>query len=91
MVVVPEWGTKTKRPHLQFAIGRYVPKDVLERLWGLGYVDIRARRPTPNGERMGAREQARRAAAYVSKYVTKSYTESGLPEDRGDGVLVGRP
>lgn len=56
------------RLHVHFAFGRYLPEDLVRRLWGRGFVSLRKL----NVQGTGKRERCRRAAAYVSKYVTKS-------------------
>jgi hypothetical protein len=52
--------------HVHVALGGFIPKPLLARLWGHGFVDVRKVR-----SRRGGREDARTAAAYISKYVAK--------------------
>jgi hypothetical protein len=76
MVVAPDWGEQNGRLHFHVALGAYVPKELLERSWGRGFVDVRklrARRP-------GARAGARLCATYVALYVGKE--SEHLPRGR---------
>lgn len=58
--------------HLHMAIGRYVPKERIADLWGLGFVDVRRIKVKGHS---GAREASRRAAHYVAKYIDKAMDE----------------
>lgn len=71
-VVVPEFH-KDGHVHLHVLVDRFIPKPVLARLWGLGWVDVK-RFTAENGQ--GARAAARRAAHYASKYVSKTFDEA---------------
>jgi hypothetical protein len=63
---VIERGEKNGRLHVHLALNFYVPKPILEALWGHGFVDIRG----PAGRR--SRWQQRALAQYLAKYVSKS-------------------
>jgi hypothetical protein len=54
--------------HVHFVVGRYVRKDILSEVWGLGFVD--PRKIKTKGDRKAA---CRVAASYVAKYVSKAF------------------
>ena len=66
---VPEWHPKGHGLHAHFAVGRYVPRRVIESSWGHGFVHIKALNHLPVGS--GSIGQARLAARYLAKYVSK--------------------
>lgn len=68
-VMVPEEGSETGRLHLHLALGEYVPVELMESVWGLGWVFVT---PPRSGERA-----AQRVAAYVAKYVGKDIEATG--------------
>lgn len=66
IVAVLEKGSTNGRLHAHLAVGRFIPKQQLERIWGHGFVDIRKFKG--KGQRWNQRE----LAAYLAKYVSKS-------------------
>jgi hypothetical protein len=72
-VWVPEWHKTGHGLHVHFAVGRYVPRTVIESAWPHGFVHIKLIGDLPVGS--GALAQARKAAGYLSKYVAKSFDD----------------
>ncbi|ADG73529.1 hypothetical protein Cfla_0617 [Cellulomonas flavigena DSM 20109] len=72
-VWVPEWHKSGHGLHVHFAVGRYVPRSLIEEAWGRGFVHIKLLGGMPVGS--GPREEARRAAGYLSKYVAKTFSD----------------
>ncbi|MEX0826235.1 MAG: hypothetical protein WD184_05740 [Acidimicrobiia bacterium] len=72
---VPELHKSGHGFHLHFAVGRYVPRGLIERAWGRGFVFIKLIQGTPSGA--GVREEARVAARYLSKYLGKEMAGAG--------------
>lgn len=70
-VWVPEWHPGGHGLHAHFAVGRYVPRSVIEAAWGRGFVHIKRLGDLPAGS--GALAQARASAGYLSKYVSKTF------------------
>jgi hypothetical protein len=72
---VAEWHPGGHGLHGHFAVGRYVDKELIERSWDRGFVEIRR----INGEFQyaSALARARVAAAYLGKYVAKAFERSG--------------
>jgi hypothetical protein len=69
----------------------FVPKEILERCWGLGFVDIRKirLRNVASNLTSGARAQARACAGYIAGYVSKLSdvpTKEEAEELEGNGV-----
>lgn len=58
--------------HVHYALSGYVSKELLARLWGRGFVDVRKIRAA----QQGGRESARAAARYVTKYISKAPTRA---------------
>lgn len=69
---VPEWHKSGHGLHLHFAVGRFVPRGLIDEAWGHGFVHIKRL----SGAASGSLEQSRRAAGYLSKYVAKSFGEA---------------
>lgn len=65
LAVALDFGEEGGRLHFHMALPRYVAKAVVERAWGLGFVD--ARNIKAKGD--GKRTQCRKAAAYLASYV----------------------
>ena len=61
--------------HVHFAVGRYVPRGLIEEAWGRGFVFIKLLQGLPVGS--GVREEARVAARYLSKYLGKGMGGAG--------------
>lgn len=76
---VPEWHKTGHGLHLHFAVGRFVPRGMIERAWGHGFVHIKLLGGLPVGS--GSFAESRKAAGYLSKYVAKSF------DDDAEGVL----
>ena len=72
-VWVPELHPGGHGFHLHFAVGRYVPRGLIEEAWGLGFIKIRLHGELPVGS--GVREEARRSARYLSKYLDKTFRD----------------
>ena len=64
---VPELHADGERFHVHFAVGQYIPRGLIERAWGHGFVHIKLLGDLPVGS--GALDEARLAARYLSKYV----------------------
>lgn len=80
IVAVVERGGANGRLHLHLALNFYVPKKVLARLWGRGWVDIRKKHA-------GARQWKRRElAGYLAKYVAKQIDQVAAddPKERAE-------
>ncbi len=74
-VWVPEWHHTGHGLHSHFAVGRYVPRRLIDSAWGHGFVHIKLLGDLPVGS--GPFAEARRAAGYLSKYVSKTFTDPG--------------
>jgi hypothetical protein len=70
-VWVPEWHKSGHGLHVHFAVGGFVPRALIDKAWGRGFVHIKRLSQLPVGS--GRLEEARRAAGYLSKYVTKAF------------------
>lgn len=73
-VWVPEWHPGGHGLHLHFAVGRFVPRRLIEESWGRGFVHIKLIGDLPVGS--GSLEESRIAGRYVGKYVTKDAARS---------------
>ncbi|MFE7630273.1 hypothetical protein [Kocuria sp. NPDC057446] len=78
---VPELHKDGKHFHVHFAVGRYVPRRLIESAWSRGYVHIKLLGNVPVGA--GTLGESRLAARYLSKYVAKSFTD---PATRAVGM-----
>jgi hypothetical protein len=75
-VWVPELHADRERWHVQFAVGRYIKRSLIESAWaGRGWVHIKLLGDLP--ARSSAAAEARIAGKYVSKYVTKDLQALG--------------
>jgi len=72
-VWVPELHKDGVHLHVHFAVGRYVPRGLIESAWGRGWVHIKLLGDLPVGS--GTLGEARAAAGYLSKYVAKTFTD----------------
>jgi hypothetical protein len=70
---VAEWHKTDHGLHLHLAVGRYIPRSLIEAAWGRGFVHIKLLGDLPVGS--GSLAEARLAARYLSKYVGKSVDE----------------
>ena len=64
---VPQWHPGGHGLHAHFAVGRFVPRRLIERAWGNGFVHIKLLDGLPVGS--GALAEARLAARYLARYV----------------------
>ncbi|MDP9261069.1 MAG: hypothetical protein M3O89_03765 [Actinomycetota bacterium] len=64
---VPQWHPGGHGLHAHFAVGRFVPRRLIERSWGNGFVHIKLLGGLPVGS--GALAEARLAARYLGRYV----------------------
>jgi hypothetical protein len=71
---VPELHADGQRFHVHFAVGRFVPRRVIEAAWGHGFVHIKLLGDLPVGST--AWDEARLAARYLSKYVAKTFDDA---------------
>ena len=65
-VWVPQWHPGGHGLHAHFAVGRFVPRGLIERCWGRGFVHIKLLDGLPVGS--GERAEARMAARYLAGY-----------------------
>jgi hypothetical protein len=65
-VWVPQWHPGGHGLHAHFAVGRFVPRRLIERCWGQGFVHIKLLDGLPVGS--GERAEARLAARYLAGY-----------------------
>ena len=72
-VWVPEWHAGGHGLHAHVAVGRYMPRGLIECSWGQGFVNIKLIADLPVGS--GALEEARVAARYLAKYVSKAFDD----------------
>ena len=61
---VPQWHPGGHGLHAHFAVGRFVPRRLIERAWGHGFVHIKLLDGLPVGS--GALAEARLAARYLA-------------------------
>jgi hypothetical protein len=66
-VWVPQWHPGGHGLHAHFAVGRFVPRGLIERAWGHGFVHIKLLDGLPVGS--GTLAEARLAARYLARYV----------------------
>jgi hypothetical protein len=83
-VWVPEWHKSGHGLHLDFAVGRYVPRGLIEQARGRGFVHIKLLGDLPVG--LGSFAEARAAAGYLSKYVAKSFDDDADEVERPKGL-----
>ena len=60
-----------------FAVGRFVPRRLIERAWGRGFVHIKLLEGLPVGS--GERDEARLAARYLARYVGRDLEDERRP------------
>ena len=75
-VWVPEWHPGGHGLHVHFAVGRYLPRRLVEQAWGRGFIKMKLLSDMPVGSTK--RDEARRAAGYLSKYVSKTFDDPHL-------------
>jgi hypothetical protein len=64
---VPQWHPGGHGLHAHFAVGRFVPRGLIERYWAHGFVHIKLLDGLPVGS--GALGESRLAARYLARYV----------------------
>jgi hypothetical protein len=65
---VPQWHPGGHGLHAHFAVARFVPRKLIERSWGEGFVHIKLLDGLPVGS--GTFAEARLAARYLARYVS---------------------
>jgi hypothetical protein len=73
-VWVPQWHPGGHGLHAHFAVGRFVPRKLIERSWGNGFVHIKLLDGLPVGS--GALAEARLAARYLARYVGRDLDDA---------------
>jgi hypothetical protein len=66
-VWVPQWHPGGHGLHAHFAVGRFVPRRLIEQAWGEGFVHIKLLDGLPVGS--GTLAEARLVARYLARYV----------------------
>ena len=66
-VWVPQWHPGGHGLHAHFAVGRFVPRHLIDRAWGHGFVHIKLLDGLPVGS--GELAESRLAARYLARYV----------------------
>jgi hypothetical protein len=59
------------------AVGRYVPRRVVEEAWGHGFIKIKLIGNLADGS--GGRAEARIAGGYLAKYASKDFDQARVP------------
>jgi hypothetical protein len=70
---VPQWHPGGHGLHAHFAVGRFVPRRLIEQAWGHGFVHIKLLDGLPVGS--GELAEARLAARYLARYVGRDLEE----------------
>jgi hypothetical protein len=76
-VWVPQWHPGGHGLHAHFAVGRFVPRGLIERCWGQGFVHIKLLDGLPVGS--GERAEARLAARYLAGYAGRDLGDERRP------------
>jgi hypothetical protein len=71
---VPQWHPGGHGLHAHFAVGRFVPRRLIECAWGHGFVHIKLLDGLPVGS--GALGEAPLAARYLARYVGRDVEEA---------------
>jgi hypothetical protein len=66
-VWVPQWHPGGHGLHAHFAVGRYIPRGVIEAAWPHGFINIKLLSDLSTGS--GVLEEARLAARYMAGYI----------------------
>lgn len=74
---VPEWHPGGHGLHVHMAVGRYVPRRVVEEAWGHGFIKIKLIGNLADGS--GGRAEARIAGGYLAKYASKDFDQARVP------------
>jgi len=72
-VWVPQWHPGGHGLHAHFAVGRFVPRGLIERCWGRGFVHIKLLGGLPVGS--GELAEARIAARYLAGYAGRDLAD----------------
>jgi hypothetical protein len=72
-----EWHKSGHGLHVHFAVGRFIPRGLIEQAWPHGFVHIKLLGDLPAGS--GPVDEARQAAGYLSKYVGKDFDAARMP------------
>ena len=76
-VWVPQWHPGGHGLHAHFAVGRFVPRGLIERSWGHGFVHIKLLDGLPVGS--GELAEARLAARYLAGYAGRDLGDERRP------------
>ena len=76
-VWVPQWHPGGHGLHAHFAVGRFVPRRLIERSWGRGFVHIKLLDGLPVGS--GELAEARLAARYLAGYAGRDLADERRP------------
>jgi hypothetical protein len=71
---IPQWHPGGHGLHAHFAVGRFVPRRLIDGSWGHGFVHIKLLDGLPVGS--GALGEARLAARYLARYVGRDVEEA---------------
>ena len=74
---VPQWHPGGHGLHAHFAVGRYVPRGLIDRSWGHGFVHIKLLGGLPVGS--GELAEARQAARYLAGYAGRDLSDTRRP------------
>ena len=74
---VPQWHPGGHGLHVHFAVGRFVPRRLIESVWGRGFVHIKLLSGLPAGS--GQAAEARLAAGYLARYVGRDSEDERRP------------
>ena len=74
---VPQWHPAGHGLHAHFAVGRFVPRNLIERCWGRGFVHITLLGGLPVGS--GELGEARLAARYLAGYAARDLEDERRP------------
>src|SRR5713226_940315 len=73
-VWVPQWHPGGHGLHAHFAVGRFVPRTLIARAWGHGFVHIKLLDGLPVGS--GELAESRLAARYLARYVGREMEDA---------------
>jgi hypothetical protein len=76
-VWVPQWHPGGHGLHAHFAVGRFIPRGLIERSWGHGFVHIKLLDGLPVGS--GELGEARLAARYLAGYAGRDLADDRRP------------
>jgi hypothetical protein len=74
---VPQWHPGGHGLHAHFAVGRFVPRGLIDRAWGHGFVHIKLLDGLPVGS--GELAEARLAARYLAGYAGRDLGDERRP------------